>query len=126
MRNVVVPLVILVLVAAFIAVNLAVVTDGVSRLDRLLETAETAVLSGDFEAARSAISDFSKDFAVFRKYLDAVISHTETDNIMLSAERLPAMCREETAADFLSEAAVTRALLRHIRDCEMPTLENIL
>ena len=126
MRNILVPLLIIVAAAVFLSANLFVITDGAARLEAILSEAEEAVKNGDYQKASDALTDFEKELSALRKYLDAVVSHSETDNIMLSAERLPSLCSEETAREFFAEIAVAHALIRHVRDGELPTLENIL
>ncbi len=126
MRNILIPLIILFIVFAFLTFNIIITLNTTEKLNAALVSAENFARDGDYEMAKLKIKEFSDEFENAKKYFSIIISHAEIDNIVISANRLIHLCEEKTAGHFFAEISVTKELITHMRDAELPYLENIL
>ena len=126
MRNLLIPIAIVLAVAVFITCNLIIITDNAAKLDAVLVVSKEKAEKDDFEGAKIEIENFQREFERVEKYLFAVVMHNEVDDIIFSSNRLYALCGAETKEQFLAELEVTRRSIMLIRDAEIPYLENIL
>ncbi len=126
MRNILIPLIILIAVLTFVVCNLFFVTNSSKKLDAILVSATEYAKNGDFEASVKEIEAFCRELEAIEGYLYAVVTHDEVDDIIFSSNRLIALCNEETKEQFFAELEVARQSLSLMHDAEIPYLENIL
>ena len=85
-----------------------------------------AVEKGEYDTAQVMIDDFNRELEIKKRYFEAIVNHSEIDNIIISGEKLKAYCNEVTREHFFAECSVLEKLFHHIYTNEIPTLSNIL
>ena len=107
-------------------INAAVIQRRTDILLEGLRRAETAALSGDWEAAqdftRKAQAQWQKDSGYF--YL--VLRHSDTDAVQTGFQEALALLGQKETVEYAAANARLTAPLLLLADMEAPTLKNIL
>lgn len=126
LRNILIPIILLALIIVFVIVNIFIIKRDTEILNSMLVDIKGAVENGDYGTAEVKIEEFNRELEGKKRYFEAIINHSEIDNIIISGEKLKSYCNEETKEHFFAECSVLEKLFQHIYTNEIPTLSNIL
>lgn len=98
----------------------------ISSLTDLIEKANTAISQGDSEQAAQYSTEITELWDSHYRVLCTYIPHDKLELIDQSIATLETNLNYEEYSQFSTELARASAQLAHLKDTEMPTLENIL
>lgn len=126
MKRVWVALVMMCTVFALCITELIIANKMTDHLSETLEKAQNCVKEQQIEQALQYSDRVAEDWEHYHKILSMFLIHDRLEQIDQSLAVLDTNLKCEQYDDFLSEASRTTAQLEHIKDTELPTIQNIL
>ena len=126
MRHVLLSCVILLLALAFCLFSMLHVRQICLETLDLLSAAQAAAEREDFEGCWRSMQDAARHWKRYERYFGLALSHAEVDDIVSRFAALNQYAVLEDRDDFLAGCAELMSAVRHLREMELPTLENIL
>lgn len=126
MRHILLSCVILLLALAFCLFSMFHIREICQQSLELLSLAQQKAQVYDFESSRDCIERAIRHWKRYERYFGLTLTHDAVDDIL---ERFAALCQYallEDRDDFLAGCAELAFSIEHIRQMELPTLENIL
>ncbi len=80
----------------------------------------------DFEACRASMQQALRIWRQYERYFGLTLTHSEIDDILERFAALSQYAVLEDRDDFLAGCAELRFSIEHIRQMELPSIENIL
>ncbi len=91
-----------------------------------IEIAESYISDKEFSDAENICEKIEVDWEKSKKSLNSFLTHTYSDGIAESIARLIEYAKNKDIEGFLSQAGKTKRQLLHIKQSELPNLENIM
>ena len=126
MRHILLSCVILLLALAFCLFSMLHVRDICRETLDLLSAAQTAAERNDFESCRASMQDAAQHWKRYERYFGLALTHEAVDDIVSRFAALSQYALLEDRDDFLAGCAELSFAIAHIREMELPTIENIL
>mgnify|MGYP004544707263 FL=1 len=126
MRHILLSCVILLLALAFCLFSMLHVREICRETLDLLTSAQTAAEQGDFEACQTSMQNAARHWKRYERYFGLALSHAEVDDVISRFAALNQYALLEDRDDFLAGCAELMSAVRHLREMELPTVENIL
>ena len=96
------------------------------QMEAILDRLEVAYNEGDTVAAHRIAEEFAHRFRHIGRTLDSFVPHDPLSETRETAAMLPALIRSGGEEELRMELARLREQLRHLRDIDDPSMENIL
>ena len=126
MRHVLLSCVILLLALAFCLFSMLHVRAICKEALELLSLAQEQAEQNDFESCRVYTARAMRHWKRYERYFGLALTHEEVDDILERFASLSQYARLEDRDDYLAGVAELRFSISHLREMELPTLENIL
>ena len=126
MRHILLSCVILLLALAFCLFSMLHVRDICRKTLDLLSSAQTAAERNDFETCRASMQDAALHWKRYERYFGLALRHEEVDDVISRFAALNQYAVLADRDDFLAGCAELMSAVRHLREMELPTVENIL
>ena len=126
MRHILLSCIILLLALAFCLFSMLHVRDICRKTLDLLSSAQTAAERNDFETCRASMQDAARHWKRYERYFGLALTHEAVDNIVSRFAALTQYAILEDRDDFLAGCAELSFAIAHIREMELPAIENIL
>ena len=126
MRHVLVSCVILLLALAFCLFSMLHVRAICKEALELLSLAQEQAEQNDFESCRVYTARAMRHWKRYERYFGLALTHEEVDDILERFASLSQYAQLEDRDDYLAGVAELRFSIAHLREMELPTLENIL
>ena len=126
MRHMLLSCLILLLTLAFCLFSMFHIRDVCQQALEQLLLAQSRAQQYDFEASRACMYRAMRLWQRYERYFGLTLTHSEVDDIL---ERFAALCQYaqlEDRDDFLAGCAELAFSIEHIRQMELPSIENIL
>ena len=117
---------VLALCLAFSLFSMGTVTSVCDRTAERLSASLDAVRRASPAEADAAIRQAERIWAAKQPFLGTVLRHEEMDAVMTGIAELHAYLETDDLDDYQATCARLLAALRHLKDMEKPTAENIL
>ena len=95
-------------------------------LEEAISKIERSVSSGDWQGAKTGLSELDTHWNKTKVIWAMLIDHAEIDNIESTLARMEAAVAQKDVKISLPEAAVLKQYIRHIPARETPGIRNIL
>lgn len=122
-KIVIIALLALILVA--VLVEYFYVDGATHRLTEALQRLQSALDTGDNDAALAAAQNFSEQWENEKQRLEALFDHEEVDIISATAMRIESTCASGDRDDALAEVSAALFYVRHLREMIGVRWENI-
>ena len=126
MRHILLSCVILLLALAFCLFSMLHVRDICRETLDFLSAAQTSAERNDFESCRKSMQAAAQYWKRYERYFGLALSHDAVDDIVSRFAALNQYAALEDRDDFLAGCAELSFAIAHIREMELPTIENIL
>ena len=126
MRHILLSCVILLLALAFCLFSMLHVREICRETLDLLSSAQTSAERNDFEACRKSMQDAAQYWKRYERYFGLALTHAAVDDIVSRFAALRQYAILEDRDDFLAGCAELSFAIAHIREMELPSIENIL
>ena len=126
MRHIILPILLLALVLSFCLFSTLYVSSTIEETNAYLTAAVEAYQKQQLEQTEQSINLASSLWSQRQFFFGMVLKHDEVDQVSGEFARLSAYAHSDDGDDFLSNCAALQATLRHIREMEWPSLQNIL
>ena len=126
MRHILLSCVILLLALSFCLFSMLHVRDICQKTLEHLSSAQEAAEQNDFDACRASMQSASQHWKRYERYFGLALTHEEVDDVVSRFAALSQYAALEDRDDFLAGCAELSFAIAHIREMELPAIENIL
>ena len=126
MRHVLLSCVILLLALSFCLFSMLHIRAICKEALDVLALAQKSAEESDFEACRVYTARAMRHWQRYERYFGLVLAHEEVDDVLGRFAALTQYAQLEDRDDFLAGVAELRFSISHLREMELPALENIL
>lgn len=126
MRHILLSCVILLLTLAFCLFSMLHVRAICKEALELLDLSQAQAEQNDFESCRVYTERAMRHWKRYERYFGLALTHEAVDDILERFASLSQYAKLEDRDDYLAGVAELRFSISHLREMELPTLENIL
>ncbi len=110
----------------FAITEFVLVSNNCKKYTEQIKEAERYISDKEFSGAVNICKNVEKDWEKSKKDLNIFLIHTYSDDISESIAKLLEYAENKNIEGFLSQAGKTKRQLLHIKQSELPNLENIM
>ena len=126
MRHILLSCVILLLALSFCLFSMLHIREICAQTLSALTSAQEQAQVYNFEACRASVQQALRIWRQYERYLGLTLTHDAVDDILERFAALSQYAILEDRDDFLAGCAELRFSIEHIRQMELPSIENIL